>query len=54
MAASFAEELTGPRPLAANFFAVPGSSERARDTSNGIRDAIAPFLKAPAFSMVYE
>ena len=36
MALTFAEGITGPQPPAANFFAVPGSSERARDEDKGI------------------
>ncbi|MFI5091960.1 MAG: hypothetical protein ACHQIK_00815 [Candidatus Acidiferrales bacterium] len=53
MANSLATEITGPQPPAANFFAVPGSSERARTADKGMRCANRQFAQRAVFSVAY-
>ncbi|MGH9713422.1 MAG: hypothetical protein ACRD5M_09015 [Candidatus Acidiferrales bacterium] len=53
MAITFVKDLTGPQTPAANLFAVPGSSERARDAGKGMRRANGQFVQWAIFSAVY-
>jgi len=53
MAASWKKVATGPQSHAANLFAVPGSSERARMALQGMSGANRNFAECGAFSGLY-